>query len=268
MLFDTLTDSSFLSKIIRNLKGRIFKAIKPSADFVSSRQPWDIPEACLLRLLNRFYSGSSLRVAIIGAYHGYELERLIDTAAVSYIDLFEPDPDTFEMLEKRINSLSIYRKNVAINALNMAVCATSENEFVDFHRSSVPGTGSLISVSTGLINKDYKAHELEVIKVSCTSLDHHSQSLGIKYDILWIDVQGAEMMILKGGYLSLQSAMYVYIEVSTLEPLCEGGCIFDEVYILMKNSGFSLIQLNTDVNGTGNALFQNAINSLSSKVHA
>ena len=60
-------------------------------------------------------------------------------------------------------------------------------------------------------------------------------------DIIKIDVEGAELAVLKGGIgLALDSASFLIIEVGEEERLARstGGTV-EEIYSIMKNLGFT-----------------------------
>ncbi|MCC9656895.1 FkbM family methyltransferase [Rhodopirellula halodulae] len=56
-------------------------------------------------------------------------------------------------------------------------------------------------------------------------------------DVLVVDVQGAELLVLKGGLATLQRVKAVVCEVSTV-PYYDGGVLFDELNQFMESHGF------------------------------
>ena len=86
-------------------------------------------------------------------------------------------------------------------------------------------------------------------------LDTYCQTFSIP-DILWVDVQGYELNVLKGAENIINKVSLIYIEVSIWEPTYKKGCIAKDIIDYLRNFNFELIQLGTDFfNGTGNALF-------------
>lgn len=75
-------------------------------------------------------------------------------------------------------------------------------------------------------------------------------------DILWIDVQGAELLVLKGASQILNKVSLIYLEVSRWRPLYVEGAIFTDIETYLKKFGFYTIQLSLDSNGIGNALLK------------
>ena len=68
-------------------------------------------------------------------------------------------------------------------------------------------------------------------------------------DILWMDLQGAELLALKGVGTYLQKVKYIHVEVSHKE-MYSGQVMFNELndYILSKgsNSCFDYLQIFTN----------------------
>ena len=91
------------------------------------------------------------------------------------------------------------------------------------------------------------------------TLDTYFNSIGIsKVDLIWIDVQGAERLVLEGGKELLKKTCYVYLEVSEV-PLYEGALAYSEMKLFMASLGFEVSQefLPADWNSEGNVLFRN-----------
>jgi hypothetical protein len=74
-------------------------------------------------------------------------------------------------------------------------------------------------------------------------------------DLLKIDVQGAELMVLRGAEQTLPHVHFVYTEIS-FTPLYEGSCIFPEVYDYLRASDFRLLSLREGFRGKDGELFQ------------
>jgi hypothetical protein len=78
--------------------------------------------------------------------------------------------------------------------------------------------------------------------VFTSTLDLWSRSIGLeKIDLLWIDVQGAELLVFKGAEEMLQKTEYIYVEVSEI-PLYEGGAAYSDLKALLGDLGFRLEQ--------------------------
>lgn len=74
-------------------------------------------------------------------------------------------------------------------------------------------------------------------------------------DILWIDVQGAEKLVLDGANETLKKIRAIFIEVSIDSGFYEGAVKMKTLSKLLSEYDFSLVLLGTDINLTGNALY-------------
>jgi FkbM family methyltransferase len=207
--------------------------------------PWYFPEIMLLEYLKR--SHSSYTMFIVGAYRGEELKKIFNTQKVSHITLFEPVPNNISILREKTKK---YKNKTKI--IESAV--SDVNGKLLFKETNILGNGSILNLSELAIEssgvKQTKSFEVASIK-----LDTYCQTFSIP-DILWVDVQGYELNVLKGAQNIINKVSLIYIEVSIWEPTYKKGCIAKDIIDYLKSFNFELIQLGTDFsNGTGNALF-------------
>jgi FkbM family methyltransferase len=89
-----------------------------------------------------------------------------------------------------------------------------------------------------------------------------ARSEGAAYNVLLLDVQGAELKVLKGAPELLSRVDAVFAEVSS-EPLYEGGCTFLEVTNLLAEAGlvFRAAEMKADL-GWGDAFYSRSRGSL------
>ena len=100
-----------------------------------------------------------------------------------------------------------------------------------------PGASSLF-VATG----DYPAEQYVQNKteVECTRLDDLCRELHIDViDLIWMDLQGAELLALDSAGRLLDRVRYIYTEVSH-RSIYEGQCLFDDVDAFLTARGFRL----------------------------
>jgi hypothetical protein len=74
-------------------------------------------------------------------------------------------------------------------------------------------------------------------------------------DLLKIDVQGAELMALRGAAQTLPRVRMICTEVS-FTPLYEGSSIFSEIYDFLGDRGFRLLSLREGFRGKDSELLQ------------
>src|SRR6185295_12468113 len=98
-----------------------------------------------------------------------------------------------------------------------------------------PGASSLF-VATG----DYPAEKYvqNEVEVDCVRLDDLCSEQGIDtIDLIWMDLQGAELLALQSAGSLLDNVRYIYTEVSH-RPIYSGQCLFDEVDAFLAKRGF------------------------------
>ena len=98
-----------------------------------------------------------------------------------------------------------------------------------------PGASSLF-----VANGDYPAERYvqNTIEVDCIRLDALCSELSIDViDLIWMDLQGAELLALQSAGALLEKTRYVYTEVSH-RPLYHGQCLFDDIDAFLKARGF------------------------------
>ena len=73
----------------------------------------------------------------------------------------------------------------------------------------------------------------------CVSLDDLFSQFGLeKIDLLWVDIQGSERDMIKGGQAALKKTRYCFMEVESI-PLYEGEALKPELLSLMQ--GWDLV---------------------------
>jgi len=84
----------------------------------------------------------------------------------------------------------------------------------------------------------------EKVAVKTTSVDDILAADGVseEIDLLKIDVQGAEMSVLRGAQQHLSRVRHIYVELAFRE-VYRGGCTFNEVYAFLVERGFQLLEV-------------------------
>jgi len=140
----------------------------------------------------------------VGAHAGYYTllaSRL--TGPGGSVHSFEPDEKNKIYLRKHVVA------NDASNVTIVTKAVSEENGEAHFELGSGSGTGSLSESGT--------------LTVETVSLDSYSAELGIRPDLMKIDVEGAELMVLRGAMRILESARPTII-LSTHGEQVHGEC--------------------------------------------
>lgn len=230
----------FLKKIIQKLRLLISKFLKVDLKFIKENiyKNQETPNYDSI-----YYLYKSKGVLHIGAHRGSE--RFVYDWLGKEVTWIESNPKIFKELEKNLIEFK-YQKSYE------ALLHSKNGEIVDFFLSSNDNASSSIYD----FSKDFKDNKLFFqnkkrkiamtgkIKLRTCTLD----DLILKYDIdikkfnHWIiDVQGAELDVLKGAINSLKFCDSITVEVST-ENFYEKGSKYDDVKKFLKDKNFKVIK--------------------------
>ena len=104
---------------------------------------------------------------------------------------FEPDPMAFSALQKRFGG------NPRIRLINSAVSDQNGKASFYLHKDRRDGGGEEYTVSSSLLREKKNVDAQKGIVVELTDLSEYVSALGRKVDVLKLDVEGAEISILK-----------------------------------------------------------------------
>ena len=207
--------NSFLKKkfkhLVFNLSTTLYRKLGFSQDFYF--------------FLDQFLKSSNepLTIFEIGAHFGIDTLKLSCLFPNSQIYAFEPDPRNFQILSKLDKSPNIHIFNQAIsdsvgyskffmsmshkpNFSKFAKYPWIDKNFFNTNYLSRSGASSLLTGHEAL-------DSARDVTVSTTTLDNFCLTRFIQaIDLLWIDVQGAENLVIKGANDTLSTVKYIWIE--------------------------------------------------------
>ncbi len=146
------------------------------------------------------------------------------------VHAFEPDSRNFAFLEKNVEMNGLH--NVFLNRL----AVYDKDTTLEFVQTREPSTSHIRSHSV--------AESGPLLTVKATTLDHYIEDNGIdKVDVLKIDVEGAELYVLRGAQSLLDKpngqAPIIIFEYS--QANCKRfGYHPDEIVTLLKSRGFTI----------------------------
>jgi FkbM family methyltransferase len=197
--------------------------------------------------------GSNPKIVEVGAHIGVDTQEFSRIFPEGIIYAFEAHPSLYAVLQKKCK----YLENV--KCLNLAL--SNKIGFSIFRQSSgaSSGSGSLLTPTSHLARHPEVLFlpEDELI-VPTLTLDSYFEFLqGFKIDLMWIDVQGAERIVLEGAIKCLEVTRFIYLEVSKI-PLYEGAVAYEELKSYLRTLGFHVERefLPDNWHGEGNVLFR------------
>jgi len=193
-----------------------------------------------VRLARRLIRGRPV-ICDIGsrdALEGIALMRLLDG---QQLHVFEPNPSAARICRQNLSAFAGDRPDIALfNEVAVAdtVCQLKFYPVnINLSDNKDIGFSSLFR-----INPDYTRRRGRIVQdemiVNATTLDDYF--LGKQNpDILWIDVEGAELQVLRGATRVLNNVKLIHVEVS-FRPMQVGKPLFWEISRYLKKQGFSL----------------------------
>jgi 2-O-methyltransferase len=222
---------------------------------VISRLPWDYVQIIAEYRLHDILQIPAEKIhsiAIVGTCWGVEIPTLLEQYPCSQIHAFEPVPRYCQHLE------SAFRRQKRVTIYPMALGNVSGTiQLWDTERDGVQSTKRpQVDVFEQLYGKPIGSYS--PINVVMQTLDSVSWEPvpDTMLDLLWIDVQGAEMDVLLGGDAILNKTRAVFAEVALHGSGYDGGCSYEDVNNYLSTRGFDLICCGFDPkNLTGNGLW-------------
>jgi FkbM family methyltransferase len=169
----------------------------------------------------------------VGAHQGEEVAQYL-RLGFERVLLIEANPEAYEALVAKFSD------DARIMTLNYAIC--DREGIIDFHLHT-SRSGSMEPASILRMKRFSEIvstlHTRETIQIPAITLDTLIERHGLRpsdYNCLNIDIQGAELLALKGAVTLLASMDVVISEVNLVE-LYEGGPMEGEVVAFLAEHG-------------------------------
>lgn len=184
-------------------------------------------------------------VVQVGASVGQELE-IFSKNCIEYGLFVEPLDDQFRILSDRVN---YYQNFVAIQAL----CTAYDGQVAKFYIASNGGESSSILKPLKHLTLYPSVNFADPLALTGWSLDslvricsEQHKSSRSSYELLYMDVQGAELEVVKGASRQLVEGKYVYTEIG-LGGGYQGEVEMETLLGALKNYGYRMLALEMNV---------------------
>ena len=216
---------------------------------VAHPTPWDYVQKEVELNLHRYLATESAAIQsiiIVGAHEAYEVDRMLSTFPKAEFLIFEPSTRYFQSLCQR------FQNQRRVTCFEKAL--TDSVGQATFYETSLVGSGSLLRHAPAA-ERDYGLKSAETFDVETTTLDQflsQSQEGNMDTDLLWCDVQGAELQVLRGATRMLGRCSAVFLEVAVWERTYVGAALWPEITAFLAAYGFVPCLLGVGAsNGTG-----------------
>ena len=204
-------------------------------------------------------SAEPFLIVIVGAYYGDEIKRLLNRYPNAEIIAFEANPGTYNKLCEKYKAFS--------NVKCYPYAVSDQNGKMEFYENNLPGTGSILPIdgpsSAGKgqtidMAKQYGMEQKEKFTVESIRLDDFEPLRSKPIDLLWCDVQGAELHVLKGAQKVLGNCSSLFLEVWFHATLYKEQARLADLEQYLAGQGFYLAGIGLDHkigNGSGNSFW-------------
>lgn len=184
-----------------------------------------------------------------GAHVGGDSIEMCRLFSGSTVHAFEPVPSIYKLLKHNT------RKFSRIHCHTIALSNHTGQQVMHVSSGASDGSSSLLQPKDHLIDHPDVFFK-EDITVQTMTLDDWAATQQLDHiDLLWLDMQGFELEVLKVSTVILPTVKAIHMEVSTRSTY-EGVPLYDEVKTWMRTNGFQ-VELEAIPNGWdfGNVLF-------------
>jgi FkbM family methyltransferase len=216
------------------------RAINSRIDRVLARTPYGLVRRPILqhKIVMDYFAQWSSGILHLGGHLGHESTRYAEFD--QHVIWVEAIPDIAGELKQRVSPFSKQRV--------VQACITDR----DGDRIEFKVSGNHDGVSSSIFDfgpaasgddslwPDANLHMVDVISLETTTIDRLFAQLGVSpsdFNHWIVDLQGAELLALKGGLDSLKHCRSLVVETSTVE-VYEGGAQWLDVKALLEEHGF------------------------------
>lgn len=153
---------------------------------------------------------------------------------------FECNPATLPLCRERIKNtknITLIEKAVSDKDGEIAFFPIDQERTITPWADGNPGASSLLLASGKYKKEKYVQKEICVPSVTLASFFQEQKIDSV--DLLWMDIQGAELMALKGARESLSGIKIIFLEVEFME-IYKGQPLFTDIKYFLNEHGFSL----------------------------
>ena len=175
----------------------------------------------------------------VGAHMAQE-RTLYERMGFRDILWIEGSPKTYQRLVESFGGDT--GKSIARHRTLCALLSEESGRDVSFYQFNNEGASDSLFPATQRLHDRWPhvQQTADVRRLTTLTLDDvvESQGLSGSVNVLVIDVQGAELLVLKGGTRTLREVEAVVCEVST-EPFYDGGVLYPELKTFLSAHGFN-----------------------------
>jgi len=195
-----------------------------------------------------------LTIFDIGANEGQTTERYSKMFPTATIYSFEPMPEVFTLLERKFHE----NPQIIVNQLAVSDAVGTADFYLHAYTSNVWNSLLPKAPDSNIVPEDVSAIKVPTITIDVFCDRHNINTI----DLLKLDIQGGELLALKGALNMLQKGgiKLIYSEVN-FSDLYEGQAMFQDIAAYLHDFGYRTYGLYNFYNpndgplGWGDAIF-------------
>jgi len=195
-------------------------------------------------------SGTPAVIIEAGAFNGVDTLKMSKFWPEAKVFAFEPIPELYDeakLLTSGHNQIELF-PFALVNSDRRRVKINTFYEMENKH-----GSSSILEPALHLKVAPQVKFDRVMSVPACRLDDWYSGMNGMTVDLLWLDLQGAELEVLKSGLNCLKNTRTLHVEVS-LESLYDGAPTFEELHAFLLAKEFHLVEVRIPVL-SGNAIY-------------
>ncbi|MBE7445840.1 MAG: FkbM family methyltransferase [Planctomycetia bacterium] len=206
----------------------------------------------------KFIGESNIKIIIeIGARDCAETLAFNRLLKNSTIYTFECNPATLPICRTRVknyNSIHLIEKAITNLDGKIKFFQIDQKRTKTTWEDGNPGASSLLKVSGKYQIEDYVQNEIEVEAIT---LNNFIKTYNIKViDLLWMDIQGAELLALQGLKENIHNIKFIHLEVEFF-GIYQDQPLFKDIKTFLNRHGFLLLKFTSFGKYAADAVFVN-----------
>ncbi len=190
-----------------------------------------------LEELCRQYKVKPRGIIHVGAHEGSELSTY-QSMGINRILFIEANPSVFERLKINV------AKVPEVRVLNYAI--SDRNDFITLYVTSLDASSSILPLKRHkeIYPNIQETHQISVQSKKLDTLLEELQIAPSEFNMLSIDIQGAELLAFQGSINLLKHIEAINTEVN-FEELYEGCALIDQIDGFLNSQGFERVKTTT-----------------------
>ena len=211
-----------------------------------------------VRLEKKYFDEKDIRVILdIGSRYGNESVALKQMFPNSKIYAFECNPDCIKAWKNNAKNKDIVLVEKAVSDVDGIVefYAINAKKTITPHKDGNIGASSLLRSNP---EYPYERYYQDCIKVPSTTIDAWARNNDMKQiDLVWIDLQGAELKAFTGMKDVLKNIKLIHTEIA-FKPIYLGQPLFKNINTFFKKKNFIFMGFSNVSGWFGDADYINA----------